>query len=91
MIRSAADRDEGSIREYAEDAYRCFVEPIGGKPAPMVADFAAVIAGGRVYVLEDAHDRIAVFIVFYPRNGGMFLENVAVRTFHRGKGFGGRG
>lgn len=88
MIRKANGADEPAIRACAEAAYSRYVEAIGRKPAPMVADFAAQIAGGKVHVAVDETDRLQGFIVFFPDDARMFLENVAVHPAATGKGIG---
>ena len=54
----------------------------------MVADFAAQIANGSVFVAEQANDSIGGFIVFFSQREHMFLENVAVHTAAAGQGLG---
>lgn len=81
--------DEPAVRACAERAYARYVAAIGREPAPMVADFAAQIGAGLVHVAEDAAGRLAGFIVFFPKDGRMFLENVAVRPEVAGRGIGG--
>ena len=54
----------------------------------MDADFAAQIAAGEVYVAADADGAFQGFIVFFPEDGHMFLENVAVMPQAAGKGVG---
>lgn len=58
---------------------RLYVTLIGRKPAPMVADFAQQIASDQVHVAVDGNDELQGFIVFFPKDDHMFLENVAVR------------
>lgn len=86
-IRLAEPGDEAAVRACAEAAYAPYVPLIGRKPAPMVADFAALIAAGRVHVAE-AEGRVAGLAVFFPENGRMFLENVAVAPAMAGRGIG---
>ncbi len=88
MIRPAILDDEAGIRECAESAYARYVAAIGRKPAPMVADFAAQIAAGEVYVATDEHNALQGFIVFFPQEGHMLLENVAVQPWASGRGIG---
>lgn len=88
MIRKAVTTDERAVRECAESAYTRYVALIGRKPAPMVADFAAQIAAGQVYVAVDGNDELQGFIVFFPNDDHMFLENVAVRPEAAGQGVG---
>ena len=88
MIRLAEASDEPEIRECAEQAYARYVPLIGRKPAPMVADFAAQIAAGEVYVATDDRDAFQGFIVFYAEEGHILLENVAVLPRAAGRGVG---
>ena len=60
---------------------------MGGKPAPMLADYAALIDGGVVYVLTDGGS-VAGVVVMEPVEGVMFLENVAVSPPYQGLGLG---
>ena len=88
MIRPAQPRDESAIRECAEQAYARYVPAIGRKPAPMLADFAAQIAAGVVYVATDEHGTFQGFVVFYPECEHVLLENVAVLPSAAGQGVG---
>jgi GNAT superfamily N-acetyltransferase len=88
MIRQAEASDESSIRSCAEQAYARYVPLIGRKPAPMLADFAAQIAAGDVYIATDEKDAFQGFIVFYAEDGHILLENVAVLPSAAGRGVG---
>lgn len=87
-IRTATTDDEAAVRACAVQAYTQYIELIGRKPAPMLADYAAQICAGHVYVCTSAEDALQGFIVFYPLEQHMFLENVAVTAAGRGKGIG---
>ncbi len=76
-IRPAAAGDVAGIRDCVRAAYRIYVERIGKDPAPMLADYAALTAAGRVHVLE-LEGRLAGVIVLFPRADHLFVENVAV-------------
>lgn len=89
-VRKAKKTDEGGVRACAEDAYKQYIAAIGKKPAPMVANFGQQIAEGLVYVSVNRHDEVQGFIVFFPKDGNMFLENIAVITSVAGKGIGKR-
>jgi ribosomal protein S18 acetylase RimI-like enzyme len=88
MIRQAEAGDESAIRDCAEQAYARYVPLIGRKPAPMIADFAAQIAAGEVYVATDDEGAFQGFVVFYPEDGHVMLENVAVLPRAAGRGVG---
>jgi ribosomal protein S18 acetylase RimI-like enzyme len=87
-IRPAVPDDEQAVRACAEAAYAQYVEAIGRRPAPMVADFAAQIREGVVQVAIDAAERVLGYAVFYPKGGAMHLENVAVLPSESGRGIG---
>ena len=87
-LRMADQDDEVDIRACAEEAYQKYVARIGRKPAPMVADFATQIGKGWVRVAVDGSREVAGYIVFFPENDDMLLENVAVKPDCAGKGVG---
>ena len=89
-IRPADEGDAPAIRQCARDAYARYVAAIGQKPAPMVADFDAAIAAGTVHVAISATQSLLGFVVFYPEDDHMLLENVAVRPDAAGQGIGKR-
>jgi len=86
-IRVATHSDLGQVKKIAVAAYSVYVEQIGKEPAPMVANFAASIENGHLYVSED-ETRIDGFVVFYPGNDCIHLENVAVDPAVQGRGIG---
>ena len=88
-IRLAQRNDLASIERCADEAYEIYVARIGRKPAPMIADFASQIALGIVHVVEE-DAQILGFVVFYPRDDHVHLENVAVRRCAQGRGLGAR-
>ncbi len=57
------------------------------EPAPMVADFAHQIGLGQIYVAF-YDSSFAGYIVFYPEQGHLHLENVAVLPAQAGQGIG---
>ena len=87
-IRQALPEDAHSIKACAYDAYSHYVERMGKDPAPMMADFESQIGQGIVYVSSDDENNIQGFIVFYPKNDHLHLENVAVFAQYQGMGIG---
>jgi ribosomal protein S18 acetylase RimI-like enzyme len=53
----------------------------------MVADFAASIAKGNLHVAQE-DDQVVGFVVFYPEQGHVHLENVAVSPGFQNRGIG---
>jgi ribosomal protein S18 acetylase RimI-like enzyme len=87
-IRLAQPDDAEHIRACVYNAYARYVERIGRKPAPMLADFDSQIEQGIIYVAIDVQNNIQGFIVFYPKQDHMHLENVAVFSQYQGMGIG---
>ena len=87
-LRTAALADVPAIQAIAKGAYAPYVPRMGREPAPMVADFASLVAVGHVTVAEIS-GTVAGFVVAYPRAADeMHLENVAVAPAHHGQGIG---
>lgn len=88
MIRPATPADQPAIQACAEQAYARYVPLMGRKPAPILADYASQIATGWVHVALDEQASLQGFIVFYPHDNHMLLENVAVLPSASGRGVG---
>lgn len=88
MIVTAEIDDLSTIKHCAELAYTPYIEAIGQKPAPMIANFAKLISEKKVYINKDGEQNLNGFIVFYTSNGVMHLENIAVMPSAHGKGIG---
>ena len=81
--------DVAAIAAIARAAYEKYVTRIGREPAPMVADFAGLVAAGEVHVLL-AGGGPAGFIVIRSGEGHLFVENVALHPERQGEGLGRR-
>ncbi|MCG8545722.1 MAG: GNAT family N-acetyltransferase [Alphaproteobacteria bacterium] len=88
-IRRATPDDLAAVTACARAAYEMYVPRIGKEPAPMVADFSAQIASGKVYVVL-VEGSVEGYAVFYPEGDHLHLENIAVFPHNRGRGLGGR-
>jgi ribosomal protein S18 acetylase RimI-like enzyme len=88
-IRKATSLDIREIETCAIAAYTLYVERIGREPAPMVANFAASIRKGHLYVAQE-DNQIVGFVVFYPQQDHVHLENVAVTPGFQNRGIGTR-
>jgi GNAT superfamily N-acetyltransferase len=87
IITPAVDRDLPAILAIVEEAYSPYIARLGKKPGPMLDDYAAQIAAGRVHCLRDDAG-VAGFIVLVPGETRFLLDNVAVADRARGHGFG---
>jgi len=87
VIREATLADLSAVQRIAEQAFEPFVVAIGKKPAPMVADFAALIERGFVRVYET--EAIVVgYCVSFAKDSVWHVENLAVAPAEMGTGVG---
>lgn len=86
-IQRARPEDAVFVRRIAEAAYRPYIRRIGRKPAPMLADFPALIAAGEVWTLSEIAD-IVGYIVMRDGKGSLHVENLAVDPECHGRGYG---
>src|SRR5215472_9983622 len=87
MIRPARAEDADWARALVRRAYALYVPRMGKEPAPMLADYGALIAAGELHVLEDG-GKPAALIVIYPKDDALFIENIAVDPAIQRKGHG---
>lgn len=87
QIVSARPVDANAVAACVRAAYAEYVARIGREPAPMGADYAALIDAGAVWVVR-AGGAIAGVLVLRPQPPSLLLENVAVAPAHRGRGLG---
>jgi GNAT superfamily N-acetyltransferase len=87
IIRRAGPDDATALAEVARRSYAPSVERIGRPPAPMTADYEAVVARGDTFLVE--RDAIAIaLLVLEPMTDHLLLENVAVVPEEQGTGVG---
>jgi GNAT superfamily N-acetyltransferase len=89
VIRKAHAEEADAVREVVRAAYQHYVPVIGREPAPMLDDYAALIAANQVWVLEDTRG-LAGVLVLQDGPDCFLLENIAVRPDRQGLGFGRR-
>ena len=86
-IRPAEAGEDEPVTRCVRAAYAKYVERIGREPAPMLADYAALIRRGVVYVLAEG-DTVAGVLVVEPVDDAVLVENVAVHPSRQGSGLG---
>jgi ribosomal protein S18 acetylase RimI-like enzyme len=86
-IREAEQGDVSEIVSLVRAAYAPYVARIGREPAPMQADYAALVKRGVVYVLP-GNERLRAVLVMMPEGDHLFLENIAVHPDEQGQGLG---
>src|SRR5713101_9378168 len=86
-IRAATAADIPAIQQIVEHAYRGYVARIGRPPGPMLDDYAARVAEGVVWVIEEGPSPAGI-IVLLPRPDHLLLDNIAIAPEHQGSGLG---
>ena len=87
MIRAGRREDADWARALVRRAYALYVPRMGQEPAPMFADYAALIDAGELQVLEEAGSPVAL-IVLRRDEDAIFVENIAVDPQIQRKGHG---
>jgi GNAT superfamily N-acetyltransferase len=87
QIVPAGPGDASAVAACVRAAYAHYVERIGREPAPMTADFPALIAAGEVWVIR-AGEGVAGVLVLRPQPPALLVENVAVVPDRQGHGLG---
>ncbi|MGE2722435.1 GNAT family N-acetyltransferase [Mycolicibacterium celeriflavum] len=88
-LRRATHADAQAVGRVVRESFDKYVDRIGKPPAPMLADYAAVVADSRVWVLV-ARDRVVGALVNDIRDDHLLLDTVAVAPDAQGCGFGAR-
>jgi ribosomal protein S18 acetylase RimI-like enzyme len=86
-IRPGEPADAAIVAGLVERAYAGYVEEIGGRPAPMDADYSETVREGTLFVAED-DEGIAGAIVLVPAVDHLAVDNVAVEPARQGAGVG---
>jgi ribosomal protein S18 acetylase RimI-like enzyme len=86
-IRLAHADDVPAIRAIVEAAYAPYLPRVGRAPAPVAADYSALVAAGEAWVGVQGVRVIGVLVI---RSDGdaLHLENVAVEPAVQGRGHG---
>jgi ribosomal protein S18 acetylase RimI-like enzyme len=87
MIRPARHEESLWAQALVRRAYALYVPRMGQEPAPMLADYRALIDADEVRVLEEAGSPVAL-IVLRPKEDALFVENIAVDPLAQRKGHG---
>jgi GNAT superfamily N-acetyltransferase len=86
-VRRATCEDVESIRQLVSHAYGKYVERIGRKPKPMLADYLAAVEEHQLWV---AHDRelLEGILELIARDDHLLIENIAVAPKRQRSGIG---
>ena len=88
-IRAATSADLSAVQQIVEDAYRHYIPRIGKPPGPMLDNYAARVADGVVWVIEE-RSGVAGIIVLKPQPEYLLLDNIAISPARQGSGLGRR-
>ncbi len=86
-VRLATEEDRHAVEGVVQRAYSPYVSRIGRPPGPMLDDYGALIAAGRVHVVA-REGAIRAILVLIPEPDAMLLDNVAVDPAAQGLGLG---
>jgi N-acetylglutamate synthase-like GNAT family acetyltransferase len=89
LLRRATETDVATIEALVKNAFEKYVERIGRPPAPMVADYAALLDESRIWVVE-RRDAIVAVLVTQHHGDHLLLETIAVASDAQGGGHGRR-
>jgi ribosomal protein S18 acetylase RimI-like enzyme len=86
-IRPASVEDVETVGRLVREAYEIYVPRIGREPAPMTADYDALVRDGAVWVAREG-DAVVGVLVLHVLPEALLLENVAVAPAAQGRGIG---
>jgi GNAT superfamily N-acetyltransferase len=86
-IRSAKAADVPAVERIVHDAYQHYIARMGKPPGPMLADYAARVSEGVVWVIDEGSTIVGI-LVLLPKPDHLLLDNIAATPAHQGKGFG---
>lgn len=86
-VKIATRDDVDRIRDIVIAAYSKYVPRIGRRPAPMDADYDAMVPGGKIHVLKREQNVLGL-IVITPQDDALMVGNLCVAPEAQGKGFG---
>ena len=86
-IRRAAPADLATVQRITDAAYEEYVQKLGGKPLPMLEDYAPHIAAGETWlVCRDGVD--IALAVFEPAPDHLMIFSLAILPEAQGAGLG---
>lgn len=86
-LRRATAADAAAIAQLAEDAYGKYVSRIGRRPAPMDADYLALIENAIAWVLT-CDDHVVGSLITVVNDDHLLLESIAIAPSAQGRGYG---
>jgi len=87
ITRPAEPDDADTIRSLVRASYALYLERMDREPAPMVADYPALISQQFITVVQRSNQIVGI-LVCYPRDDALHVENVAIDPACQGQGIG---
>ena len=87
-IRIAEKHHQQAISECVDAAYSVYIDRMGKKPAPMLADYKELILKKLVFVVTCKEDELKGLIVLIPRENYLLIDNLAVHPNFQRQGIG---
>ena len=87
LVRAARPDDAGAAAACVHAAFGLYIARMGKAPAPMLADYPALIDEGKVWVAE-CGGRLAGALVQYDTAEGFYVDTVAADPAFQGTGVG---
>jgi len=84
-IRLAEASDLPAIKAVIDAAYAKYLTRMDKPPAPLFRDYGPSVADGTTWVTGDP---VTAVLTLYPRDGHLYVENVAVDPDAQGQGLG---
>ena len=88
-IRQAGPDDLDIVSGITQRAYTPYVAELGGKPMPLVTDYAERVAAGDVWLLDEEDVPVAM-IVLEDNDDHVHIFSIAVEPSAQSSGFGRR-
>jgi ribosomal protein S18 acetylase RimI-like enzyme len=86
-IQLATPNEAADVAALVDAAYSKWVEVIGGKPMPMLADYPALVDKGFVHTVHEAGILVGVLVI-WQIDDALYIDNVAVHPDHQRRGIG---
>ncbi len=88
--RRAVPADVAPMASLVERSYAHYVPLIGLRPAPMDADYSAIVEHQPVWVVESATGSLVGVLVLAVEPDHLSIDNVAIAPDYQGMGIGSR-
>ncbi len=87
-FRTAVDKDVDAVTAIVTQAFRVYLLRMDQPPAPMTADYQALVEAGQVRVAADENDELLGLLVLRPTADHLSVDTLAVRPSAQGAGIG---